>query len=506
MELEGTPEQPRSISEFFPRSLKNLTVYVGKNPAPETVVAALEITAFAQTKAVGRPIETRILPIDLPGVVTDTSYDRRVVSLTTGQSSRLTFASVSSTWPVLTITSPTAAWKSTLGALTDSETGALLVASDVRAESTEKTSDRALTEVSFKDLGKSFLSLKGVGEMETTVSFSQSDFGQPIQDAVLHLTGMSSALQSGGVGRLDVYVNDKLIHSYQLPEEGVSFDRQVKIPNNVLIRDNIIRLVGYYTPPGGNCRVGLHSIVIDISNNSFITAAPAQISFPEFDHLPQAFLGGFDVVIDTPDENSLTAASELIVLLQRLTPHLLPIERVYTKMPQKIQIPIVAISAKPDELSTLKAFVQPKTLVVSDAEKTTNLGIQGSFSSLQTFFENEKPVLVLTHHTWPLGMRALTSYLRNKDGWYTTRGNVMVLNAAGQASFARFDPTEQVGKGTEKKLVPGLKVIRDKQYGWTAVAGFGALVVVVSALGFTYKQRRQRKKLEDMETPRGFTK
>lgn len=497
--FDGTPIPPRTVAEFFPKSLRSLDIFIGSNPNPQIAAAALELATFVQAKASGRSLNVTVQAKypDKGQVVS--SFDNRTVILEEKADSRTAFATTTQTgeWPVLMISSPRDSWHATLRPLADEQTSALLVASEVRSVTTGSQETRFIPAVSFRDLGAPPLSLKGVGEMDSSFSFSQSFFGAPITNAVLNLSARSSVLQKGGIGRLDIYFNDQLLQSIELPEDGGGLDPKIPIPNKLLVRDNTLKFLAYYTPPGGNCRVGLQSIVVDISKDSYISAEKANVAFPEFDHLPQALLEGTDVFIPSLDSSSLTATANLFSLLQRLSSRLIPINTVMTVLPKKIQHPLVMVSSRPQEIIGLKAFIQPQTLIVADAEKTTNLGIQGSFATLQTFFEDGFPVLTLTEHDWPNGLVALPEYLKNKTGWYTTQGNVMVYSQSGEASFTRLDPTEQQTVRGGKILSPGLNAKRESNYTQLAFFTFTVLLIITAILGFTYRSRQRKKEKDD---------
>ncbi len=489
--VDGDAQKPATLKDFFPPTLRRLAIYVSPVPTAEELTAAFNLAGRTQHLLNGRAIDVRVAArtLDAPGIG---PYERAVL-ITSSSSTipRLTLVPASNGWPILA-----------LSAAPDhlNEAVETLFSSPVRELLLTKNSDTTFARTPFfpttsyhldlKELGYPLLRLQGSGETKTTIGFSQAALGGPVRNISLNLHGISSVLQKGGIGTLATFLNNHLVDSYALSEEGERFRRTIELPDEFLARDNKLDIIANYTPPGGNCRIGLHNMTLDIDATSFITATSSPIFTPLFDKFPQALLPVFDLFVEKNDERSWNAAARLITLWQRLSPR--PLRPTVNWLHPDIDItkPSVLISSQPTLFPSLQRLIDPPSLTVAAPELSARMNMAGRFAVLETFLEKEYPVISLTTTFWPEGLSRLTDTLMAGEGWYDTTGNTLVVNQDNQFSYAEI---KQLKSTPLKFGVWGSgEGLSARERFWYATIGISiavTIIILAAVFGLTHRLR-----------------
>lgn len=488
--VSGLGVPPATVAEFFSPTLRRLSLYVGSSPSPALLDAAFKLAAFAQHAAAAKAIDVTIIASSTARVDTGEDPYTRTVVFADGKENSLKLIPTSSLWPYLLITSGTSTWATTIKPLVDERTNDLLQTDLFAVSSADRSPSTSALQVSFADLGTPLIRLQGAGEIRGSLSVPQAAFGTMIAHPVLTLRGYSSVLQKDGVARLDTYFNNRLLDSFSPPNQGGNFNRTFKLENDYLRRDNQLDFVLTYTPPGGNCRVGIHNMVLDIMGTSTIAATTSPLIPPSFDRYPQTLLPTFNLVLDSADTDVLTAAARLIILWQRLSPRVLSPHVIWLSQFKKEATPTVIITPDAAHLPSLALFLNPDTFELRENGLLENMNTLRSFAVMQSFLENEVPYFVLTSHWWKTGLTAPTDYLLAREGWYDAKGNVLVVTPQGKHGSAELASLNKLPLrygiwGSGITLSRHQKVL----YGLIAFGVFTLLVAIAATLGYTYKKR-----------------
>jgi hypothetical protein len=480
-------------AEIFSPTLNHINVFIGQNPTPKTIATALKITALAQKAAVTKALNVTIESSPLQDITPKNDPYTRTISLVNGTENALKLVPTATGWPYLLVSTIADDWQTVTKPLFDLRTNGLLQVDTLSVQQANRLTSAAPPIISFDQLGTSLIRLQGAGEMHGSLSFSQTAFSQLISDATLHLKGQTSVLQKDGVARLDTYFNNTLVDSFAPSERGGSFDRTIPLSNDDLRRDNQLDFALTYTPPGGNCRVGLHNMVLDIIGTSTISATSSPLLAPSFDRFPQIVLPTFNLVLDTPDADTLTAAARLIVLWQRLSPSLLNPNISFLSSFKPGSTPTVILTNDSAHLPPLQVFIDPEKFNIREVGLNQIMDTPKSFAVMQTFLRDETPYLVISSHAWDSsGVRSPLDFLLSKEGWYEAKGNVLITTREGKYGFADLEQLKKIPRkygawGTGTALTEQEKL----RYGLVAAGIFTTITILAALLGITYKKRQK---------------
>lgn len=492
--VNGTPRPPETLAQFFSPTLQRLNIYLGQNPTAEMITTALRLVSFAEKMGVAKSLDVTLYPSFVAPTTTFNDPYARSIVMSPGGEKILRLISTAQGWPYLYIVAPPGDWLPAILPLVDERTKDLMQVDILKITKAERATSSPPNDLSFEALGTPLLRLQGVGEMRGSVSVPQALFNRPIVNPVLHLRGVTSVLQKDGIGRLDTFFNNELLDSFNLPEQGGAFGRTVTLDNDTLRRDNQLDFVLTYTPPGGNCRVGLHNMVLDIQGTSTISVTSSAIVPPSFDRYPQVLLPTFDLVLENTDQTVLTAAARALVAWQHLSPRLLSPRVVWLNGYVPSNVPAVVVASDPKKLKDFDTFLDPDTFRLHEVGLTEDLVTARPFAVMQTFLQNETPFLVLSVHAWKDGLSAPISYLLEREGWYDAKGNIMVVTAKGEQGSAELSSLRKIplkygfwGNGDS------LTSQQRTMYTLLAFGFFTILVVGAALFGYTYRQRATKK-------------
>jgi hypothetical protein len=171
--------------------------------------------------------------------------------------------------------------------------------------------------VTLASLGQDNRQVRGNGTLAVPYRFSQSDLGGPVRELAVRLAGVHTPLIDGAQAYLSVSLGGVMFHSQKL--SGTSFDLYAPVPASLVRRDNLLELSFQYTPPGGNCLRGAIPFSASVFNGSYLAVARGDALPAGFERFPQAFLPSFPVYLTELNLGNLSAASRLVMAMQRTT-------------------------------------------------------------------------------------------------------------------------------------------------------------------------------------------
>lgn len=426
--FSGQARPPRTLAEFWPPDLQLLVLQVPAKLSPPLSTAALRLVAHATLQARGHPLRVRLLPLGEP-VSAPLGPFVRVVRLKTGIPAQLYLEPVTphSLWPALVLQAP----EGEMPALVDRVVAQWMTAfplAQITIEQAWQPTPSPVLSLPLTELSYQQLRMQGAGVLESRIVFRQADFGTPISQVALTLQGYTTPLPPGGAATFTLLFNGGLV--YAQPLDGGDLNVRVELPSSLLRRENTLSLRVLYTPPGGQCRVGVHDIIVDVNpRTSRLEAVVGQFLPPGFTRFPQALMPEFRVALDPMSLASLQRAARILMALQRLSPYRALQPRV---LPWQEALeegaPLVAVTT-PERAVALRPPVEPVPFRLVDYQGQELLRVRpdSPFALLQAFEHRGRDVLLLTYWQQPETMDTLLAALETLDGWYRLTGDVWLL-------------------------------------------------------------------------------
>lgn len=424
VDMEGELEPPERVAEFWPPVLRVLHLQLPDPPSLEEATAALRLAALGARLAEGGPLTITVRPASVSFHPPEDPWARGV-RLASGPIPQLALRlPEGSRMPLLEITGPPSSLSASVEALAAYLKG--MQASEVSALEGSFSLPSGGNQVTLAALGYPQIQMSGSGPMEARIFFAQADLGGPTRGIHLRLAGRISPIPLGGQAQLLVLLNGGLI--YGEPLAGGSFDRWIALPDGLLQRDNTLTLRIVYTPPGGECRVGVHPLTVFIEGASYFQFQRGTHLPSGFERLPQGLLPAFTVGLDPLNLETMEAAAQLIAALQRTTrTALVPQVRSWEET-LTTPGPLLLIALDPEKVLPLRPPLDPRPFRVIDVDgrERFRMEIGQSFAVLQAFTDGEREILLLTRRGGRPDLRGLGQALDPALGWYGLSGDVWI--------------------------------------------------------------------------------
>ncbi len=439
--LSGEPKPPKTVATFWPPDLRAIHFYITTPPDRGVADAVLDISAFAQRLAMGHGITVTVgeLTDPLPFPVDDPESRSVIVESDRSMlSPEVSLIKSSRDWPVLLLSARPEHLRVASRMVIGAARPFLFSRRNTLRYYHGRVSEPA-TKVTFSSLGYRNTVLEGNTRLTALYSFSQADLGSSVKAVAVRVVGTYTPIPKGGSADLSVMVNGGLVHSVPLSKGG-SFDLYASIPKTLLKRDNKLEVVVLYTPPGNNCTVGAHDIVVDVHEDSYLEVKHGKSLPPGFDRFPQALLSSFTVACDDLTAESLQEAAGLVASLQRLSR--VPLEPSYSPLEEamKGELPVIAVVDNPLKVEPLSPpllpspfrLIDPYGNIVMELNQHTRFAVLEAFSTRSSAgplkaVRRSKEVLLLTSNGYQDGMSRVVETLSSGDGWYDLSGDVLIL-------------------------------------------------------------------------------
>ncbi len=419
--LQGVPQIPKTIAEFFPPYLKKVVVYLPE-PTPAAADMVLWLSAYLSRRYPGRPLAFSLKPFTSWEQIEYGPWKRSIV------------------------------WRPSEGAHlvglqegmalvlgTRAEAARLFLANPglssavFPAEATKTIELQSPYEVgptrSLAQLGYGPQTVRGVGTLSAYYSFALADFGPYTHPIGMRLRVIHTPVK--GRAYLELILNGTPFDTLGL--EGTKLDAWVSMPANLLERNNTLELRFTYSPQEGACPRGALPFSATVDPRSFFTLSEGQL-LQGFDALPQSFLPKFTVYLEPLDLFKLGMAARLVYHLQATT-----------RTPLWPQIgglearPLMAIGG-PALPKRLKAPLRTPGFRLVDGQSRTWLEVYPGtpYAALQAFSQGGGTVLLLSHTS--SDGRLLDRFLRNllADGWFNLHGDIAIGGIGGSYMVFRL--------------------------------------------------------------------
>jgi hypothetical protein len=285
----------------------------------------------------------------------------------------------------------------------------------------------------FGELGLASLAAYGSGQLQFVVHFAQSDFGQMIDRARLHVSGTYTPVPSGAAASLSVYFNDTLVATRLADRSGAFHVAPVIAPAD-LRRDNTVEVRFQYVPADGPCARADVPVDVQLSADASVETHAGVSLQVGFQRLPQALLPDSDCAFDVGDPVSLAAAVEVFAGLQRLSrvplvPRVVPIGQVVSGTR-----PAVIVTSDPAAITALHPTVDLTAgaphLTVATSGGHVDLGVAPAVT--QVFTNRGRAILaVVTRPEAASSLPALVAAVTAPDELPVLAHDVAVVEPGG---------------------------------------------------------------------------
>lgn len=500
VDYTGVPSIPRTISEFLPPVLRQLTVFVPAQPNRDMTSAVLTLTTSVVDYYGAQPVRVVVRPdTELQGSQPDQAFERSVVVAENKDAGVELIFPLDQSPPRLFVTGSGTALTDQTRLIT-SNISELAVTTKALAGASAPRAVLAPDSTTLDDLGIGAVTGKGDTTATASLTLDQARLGRSVSDVSLHLTGNYTP----GVGSITAGVGGKTIASWSADDSG-RLDQWIEIPNAELRKATTLDVsVDHPADSAAGCGTQAAS-TITIDGSTVVRSGPSSTPAPlGFGSLPQALMPQFDVALTEETFADTVRAVSVVTGLQRLSSRQI--------MPQVVSLddalassdPAVVIAADgglPDSLTlplsssgetTFSIATPESTDSESDSDTGSLLTVDPGvpYASLQvTSTENDKAVLVASSTGEAGQLDALLGWLdADPSRWFGRSGDILFaapgiapvsLSSGNLAGDSSEEPTETSGSGVDRLSVTLL-----------GVAGAVLLVALVGAVVLVVRSRR----------------
>jgi len=466
----------RTVADFIPDYLDQITISIGPEPSPEQQQAAL--SPVAKLTHLYRPMPVRI-DVDTsatPPPAGD-SRTRRTIAIRDGDQPGLAVENPGSPAAVLVISGSGAELTRQVELFTDrrfelAQTPAAAVTS------VTKTVPTSTDTLSFGELGIN-VQATVMGTDTVYVGFDTTKFGLGQLDGAQFRLITEYTPLTAGEGTVILRSGSDILASGVLDRSGVT-ELSGNIPAAGITSTIGMVLEIRYAPAGGECAFGGMTFSIDPA--STITAVPGAKNRGGFAMLPMAFTPELDVAIEGPDQ--IRYAAQAINLIGRqasvpLQPSLASLDEA-----AKRGTGLLAVTSG-EQLQ--RVGLRPPLLIPGasavgvNGATVTDIDLGGSLGVVQAFSDNGRVVLAIDSTGGPQATDRSLDYIRGLDGgWSALNGDVVATGDAGEVV--------NLSMTTRQGMAPPVS----DGWRWWTWSTFGLIAVGLPTLAGVVLVRRRR--------------
>jgi hypothetical protein len=478
----GRTPDLRTVADFIPDYLDQITILIGPEPSLEQQQAAL--TLVAKLTHLYRPMPVRI-DVDTSATTLPTaalpaagdSRTRRTIAIQDGDQPGLAVENPGSPAAVLVISGSGAELTRQVELFTDRrfELAQTPTAAVTSVTTTVPTSTDTL---SFGELGINIqTTVMGTDTVYVGVDTTKFGLGQ-LDGAQFRLIAEYTPVISGE-GSVIVRSGSDILASGVLDRSGVA-ELSGDIP-----AANINSIIGMaleirYAPAGGECAFGGMTFSIDPA--STITVVPGAENRGGFAMLPMAFTPELDVAIEGPDQ--IRFAAQAINLIGRqasvpLQPSLASLDEAAKRGSGLLA---VTSGEQLQRVGLRPPLLMPGASAVGvNGATVTDVDLGGSLGVVQAFAHNGRVVLAIDSTGGPQAADRSLAYIRGLDGgWSALNGDVVATGDAGEVV--------NLSMTTRQGMAPPV----GDGWRWWTWSTFGLIAVGLPALACIALVRRRR--------------
>ncbi|QCB50055.1 hypothetical protein E5720_06760 [Rhodococcus sp. PAMC28707] len=500
VDYTGAPSIPRTISEFLPPVLRQLTVFMPAQPNRDMISAVLTLTTSVIDYYGAQPVRVVVRPdTELQGSQPDQTFERSVVvSENNDASAELIFPADQSP-PRLFVTGSDTALTDQVRLIT-SNIADLAVTTKALAGASAPRAVLAPDSTTLDDLGIGTVTGKGDSTATASLTLDQARLGRSVSDVSVHLTGNYTP----GVGSITAGVGGKTIASWSADDSG-RLDEWVEIPNAELRKATTLDVsVEHPSDSAAGCGTQAAS-TITVDGSTVVRSGPSSTPAPlGFGSLPQALMPQFDVAMTQETFADTVRAVSVVTGLQRLSARPIMLQVVSLDDALASSDPAVVIAADgalPDSLSlplsssgatTFSIATPESTDSESDSDTGSSLTVDPGvpYASLQVTTTANNQALLVASSTGKGGrLDALLGWLdADPSRWFGRSGDILFavpgiepvsLSSGDLAKESSGESTQANGSGVDRLSVTIL-----------GIAGAVLLVALVGAVVLVVRSRR----------------
>ena len=476
----------RTVADFLPDYLDQITIAVGPEPSLDEQQAAL--TLVAELTALYRPMPVRI-DVDTsatPPPAGD-SRTRRTISIQAGDRPVLAVENPDSPAAVLVISGSDTELTQQVELFTDRRFE-LAQNPTAAVTSVTKTIPTPTDTMSFAELGITAQATV-MGTDTVYVGFDTTKFGVGQLDGAQFRLITEYTPVTAGEGTVIVRSGSDILASGVLDRSGVT-ELSGEIPAANISSTIGLALEIRYTPAGGECAFG--GMTFSIDPTSTITAVPGAKNRGGFTMLPMAFTPELDVAIERPDQ--IRHAAQAINLMGQQSA--VTLQPTITSLDEAAKRGVGLLAVASGE--QLQRVGMRSPLLMSGARAVgvngttvTDIDPGGTLGIVQTFSHNERVVLAIdSTGSAELADRTLDSIRGLDGGWSALAGDVVATGTSGKV----VNLTMAAGSALEPPVHRGWHILT-----WASIALAAAALPAIAAIQL-FRLRRARRRREDTPT------
>lgn len=476
----------RTVADFLPDYLDQITIAVGPEPSLDEQQAAL--TLVAELTALYRPMPVRI-DVDTsatPPPAGD-SRTRRTISIQAGDRPVLAVENADSPAAVLVISGSDTELTQQVELFTDRRFE-LAQNPTAAVTSVTKTMPTPTDTMSFAELGITAQATV-MGTDTVYVGFDTTKFGVGQLDGAQFRLITEYTPVTAGEGTVIVRSGSDILASGVLDRSGVT-ELSGEIPAANISSTIGLALEIRYTPAGGECAFG--GMTFSIDPTSTITAVPGAKNRGGFTMLPMAFTPELDVAIERPDQ--IRYAAQAINLMGQQSA--VTLQPTITSLDEAAKRGVGLLAVASGE--QLQRVGMRSPLLMSGARAVgvngatvTDIDPGGTLGIVQTFSHNERVVLTIdSTGSAELADRTLDSIRGLDGGWSALAGDVVATGTSGKV----VNLTMAAGSALEPPVHRGWHILT-----WASIALAAAALPAIAAIQL-FRLRRARRRREDTPT------
>jgi hypothetical protein len=486
---ELNPVTTSSVSTFWSQELVELHLYMKRYPTPAEAHAALLLAALAGHLPSGHGVRIKTYPLEPEDELPSPPIEPfvRSVVIREAPSSEIRLVMQGNAAPLLLVRGKGPELINAIRIMGGQERS-LLLSSIERVHADASRGVPRLQQLTFDAIGKPQIQMQGSGEMDSDIAFSQSDFERPVRSISLRLVGAYSPVPDGGTANLAILLNDGLVTALPFDRSG-RFDTYVSFPGSLLRRDNRINLRILYTPPGGDCRLGAHNMIVRIDGGSYLEAKEGQSIDEGFERFPQVLFPSFDVSFDQRTIRSVENSARVVAALQRLSKTMLSFDVVPWDLNRRSNKALVAIASQNTSGSAIQPPLELTSFRVIDSDHRTLMQTENDahFGVIQAFSQNGRDVLLLSDRMAPEKLGRLTELLSDGNGWFDLTGDIWIQGDDREPSLLRI-------RGSGLRIEPIAENGADWWWNRLRIYAMGiSFAGIVAFLFFTYPRVVRKK-------------
>ena len=418
----------RTVADFIPDYLDQITILIGPEPSLEQQQAAL--TLVAKLTHLYRPMPVRI-DVDTsatPPPAGD-SRTRRTIAIRDGDQPGLAVENPGSPAAVLVISGSGAELAQQVELFTDRRFE-LAQTPMAAVTSVTKTVPTSTDTLSFTELGIN-VQTTVMGTDTVYVGFDTTKFGLGQLDGAQFRLITEYTPLTAGEGTVILRSGSDILASGILDRSGVT-ELSGNIPAAGITSAIGMALEIRYAPAGGECAFGGMTFSIDPA--STITVVPGAENRGGFAMLPMAFTPELDVAIQRPDQ--IRYAAQAINLIGRQAS--VPLQPSLASLDEAAKRGTGLLAVTSGEQLQRLGLRPPLSLpgagaVAVNGATVTDIDLGGSLGVVQAFSHNGRVVLAIDSTGGPQAADRSLDYIRGLDGgWSALTGDVVAAGDAGE--------------------------------------------------------------------------